>query len=268
MIERRQVKSKALESDTVLTVIRPDHKPEEPENQSIVAVLILLHGMIPEQGRNSIYENLPKELGLQEISDKYHLLIAMPLVKNCFYISQTDYDCDSFISKEIPVILQKEYSFTKGLETILGGISMGGYGASLIGAHTDTFNKLISVSGAFIIEDIMIGNPEIWGSSNPEYIRDEEAFLNYFKPFGDLENSIERNAFQAIRHYTGINQERILLMTCGTDDWLYEKNKRFLKQLTEAKISLSFLLFSIEGGKHEADCFQKGLTTCLDAIFK
>ena len=82
------------------------------------------------------------------------------------------------------------------------------------------------------------------GKSNPEYIREEENFLYYFKPFENLEEFIERNAFQAIRLSSEKNHIFTLILTCGTEDWLFDKNKRFLKQLEEDEVSLTYMFFS------------------------
>ena len=278
MIERKETKFIALEepldsempgSGTKVTIITPDIESDKMKSSSIEAVIILLHGMIQAKDNNKIYDNLPKELGLQEISDKYHVMIVIPFMKNCYYISSPGYDCARFISKELPAYILNEYPFTRNSEIIMGGISMGGYGAMLIGARTNAFDKVFSVSGAFITDDIIIGNPEVWGKSNPMQINKEESFLYSFQPFENLEESVDRNAFQAISHSWKKGRKFSFIMTCGSADWLYIRNKRFIKQLEMAGIPLpESFFYTIEGGKHEADCFKDGLLYCIDEFLK
>ena len=161
-------------------------------------VLLLLHGSIQPEGNYSLIENMPQELSLQELCDRYHLIIVTPYMKNCYYISSDQYNCDLFIAEELPEWISARYFLSDDTEYILGGISMGGYGAILVGAHTDRFHKIISISGAFITEDIEIGNPEIWGELLPNEESTRNSFLFYFLPLTSLHESAKKNVFAAL----------------------------------------------------------------------
>lgn len=251
--------SQALNSQVVVTTVHPDN------NKSLKAVLILLHGSIFPEGSYSLYERFPDELNLQELCDEYQLMIVMPFItKNCYYISQAGLDFDCFVADELPDMIHEKYPLTRKLEIMLGGISMGAYGAALIGAHTGCFEKIICVSGAFIQDDILIGNPQIWGKSVPGRIRKEESFLNHFMPLSDLGDAIDRNAVAALsslaENTTGIR----FAVSCGTDDMLYSRNEKLIGKLKEKQILYRF--FPVKDGKHDSDCFRKGIEACIECF--
>ena len=75
MIETCTVKSKALHSDVTCKVIIP-------QKIEIHKVLILLHGNIYPEGAFFLIENLPEELSLEELCEKYHMMVIIPYMKS------------------------------------------------------------------------------------------------------------------------------------------------------------------------------------------
>ena len=257
MIETCTVKSKTLHSDVTCKVIIP-------QKIEIHKVLILLHGNIYPEGAFFLIENLPKELSLEELCEKYHMMVIIPYMKSCYYISSEEYNCDRFIAGELVDWIHGQYGFKEDPELILGGISMGGYGASLISSHTSIFEKIISVSGAYITNDIIIGNPEVWGDRKPTMESAIGSYLYYFLPLSEVEDSMEKNVFASISMFKKNQINPVFFIACGTKDWLYDRNLFFAEKLKEQGIGYDF--YSIPDGDHDADCFKMGLWATMERL--
>lgn len=141
---------------------------------------------------------------------------------------------------------------------------MGGYGASLISSHTSNFKKIISVSGAYITNDVIIGNPEVWGDRKPTMESARGSYLYYFLPLDEVETSIEKNVFASISMFEMHQINPIFIITCGTKDWLYDRNLLFAEKLKEQGIVYDF--YSIPDGDHDAECFKMGLWAAMERL--
>ena len=261
MIQNEEFRSKYLNTLAKITIVTPNN------TKSLKAVLILLHGSLYPEGEYSIFERIPDELHLQRLCDIYKIMIVLPFMPvNCYYISSNDFDCDSFLANELLLHLQKKYNHIPHTEIVLGGISMGGYGALLVGAHTKRFKRILSVSGAFIQNDIIIGNSEIWGRSTPDKIAESESYLRYFYPFSDLDRATERNVVMALQALSLCDNKTSFFLSCGTCDRLYNRNKSLARELKKFRFNHSFV--QLEGEKHDSDCFRKGLWAGVNWLFR
>ena len=257
MIQKIIMESEALQSNTVLQVVFPKHVICEK-------LLILLHGKLhPEKSMES-FETMPRELELEELSRNYRLMIVMPLMKNQYYISTRDYDCDRFISEELLKFMTEHFSLSDSAEVILGGVSMGGFGAALIGAHTGISSKILSISGSYIVDDVVVGNPEVWGKLTPQSYDLNKYFLYYFLPLDDAVDSTQKNAIAALQLFLERNEKPKFVVTCGTEDWLYSRNKKMTKVL--AQYGIDFYFYSQDGKTHEEECFKEGLWKAMSII--
>ena len=248
--------SNALQREVRLKVVLPNHG-------SCSKIMILLHGTMNERKCSEIFEYFPQELKLQELCDTHGMAVVIPLMENRYYISTEDYDCKRFISEELPAYMKEQYEIPDSAEVILAGISMGGYGAVLIGAQSGKFQKIISVSGAFITEDIQKEEPEVWGTLKPDSPSVKYTFLHYFLPLENLEKSRDRNALAALELCLERTEQPQFIVTCGMKDWLYERNLKFLEALKATGMRHQF--YSLEGGDHNAECFIEGLRKALEA---
>jgi len=133
-----------------------------------------------------------------------------------------------FIGKELVEDVRKRFPTlsTKRDETYIGGVSMGGFGAALIGfTHPTVFSKIVSLSGAFILHAVSIGDPLVLGNAEPAYFK---------KLFGDDLTLLEGSRFDPVcaaakTLQTGYAPSIYLL--CGKNDALYQPNLRFRTQL-------------------------------------
>lgn len=258
MVELLNYQSKALEEDVTIKIALP-------EATNIDKVLILLHGNIQPECEFSLIENLPQELDMQNLCEKYNLMVVIPYMRNHYYISTTGYCVSGFIGEELPELVLEKYHLAANTDLILGGISMGGYGAVLNGAICGIFNNIISISGAFVQDDVRIGNPEVWLERKPTVESTKGSYLEFFLPLEDLDQSIQRNVVPAISLFKSRKQNPFIVMTCGTVDWLFERNRKFEMVLEKHKIRHVF--FEMKGD-HDSLCFKEGLwkaiAECLD----
>ena len=257
MIETIILESIALSTDAVINVI-------EPDNGEIRNFMILLHGNMNPEMSEELFHNLSKELELQKLCDRYHMMVAAPFMKNRYYISTEDYDCGKFVSSELPDYMKHRYHLPDSVEMVLAGISMGGYGAALIAAQTGKFSTIISIAGAYIAKDVEIGNTEVWGSLTPYSVDLKKTFLYYFLPLSDLEESVDRNASAAIRLFKERNENPQFVLACGTEDWFYERNLSFLKVLD--RFGIDYRFERIDGGGHDPECFRSGLWKAVEYL--
>ena len=248
MIERTNVWSPELNSYIDINYIIPKNKIDK--------IMILLHGKIDTDNSKKDIDDFIDKLELEKLSEKFGVAIAIPLMKNCYYISSEEYRCDNFIAKELPELTRKYINVSAETQLILGGVSMGGYGAMLIAAaQAKEFDKVISISGSFIAHDVAIGDPRIWGELKPDSEEVKDTFIESFLPLDDIEDNKHKNPIAALRLLR--EGMPMVVLTCGTKEWLYSRNKDLMETLDKLKMRYKFI--PIEEGKHELECFREGL---------
>ncbi len=257
MTETFILKSGALGTNVLTAVIKPD-------DGEIHKLMILLHGKMDPKISEELFYKLPEELSLEELCNKYNIMAAIPFMRNRYYISTEDYDCGKYVAHELPDSVKRRYGLPDSIEMILAGVSMGGYGAALIAAQTGAFMKIISISGAYIANDVEIGNPEVWGDLTPDRAELKDSFLYYFLPLSDLRESVERNASAAIRMFKERGENPRFAVTCGTKDWLYGRNLDFLKALDD--LNIEYIFDRIDGGGHDPESFRTGLRKAVEHL--
>ena len=258
MVETRYVKSEALNSEVLLKAILPD-------KNEVKNIMILLHGNMNPEKAVELWNVIPSELDLEELCNRYQMAVVIPLMENRYYISTKEYDCESLVAQELPDYMKRSYGISESVEVILAGISMGGFGATLISARTGVFWKVISISGAYIVKDVEMGNPEVWGSLNPYSLNIRKSFLYYFLPLSDLSQSTERNALAALKLFHERSENPKFVVTCGTDEWFYSRNIELIGKMEE--VGMDYWFYPIEHGRHDADCFKKGLWKAMEYMY-
>ncbi len=165
-----------------------------------------------------------------QLAEQHHIAVIFPDTPDTYYIDQKWSHCYTekfLISEFIPHVTEK-YQLPAGRnQTFLAGISMGGFGSLLIGSHyPNYFCKIACISGAFIIDDLLIGNPEITGS-----ISNIIHFQNLFGDIPSLAKDHSRNPCLAAQYSVTTDQLSPVYLTCGTNDLLYTRNKKLYHQL-------------------------------------
>lgn len=214
--------------------------PKNPEK-----TLYWLHGY-----RGDSQEFIHRYKKVEELAEKYKIAIVMPTTGDYEYFD-TDERCSAKLLGEVLVKeCRKKYNLSNEKEnTYIAGVSMGGYGALLLGArYGEIFGKIAAVSGAFIQNDIYNGNPEVVGTGEKQ----AEEWHKIFGDFSELEFSSERNPYVASCKALETNSLPPIFLSCGADDMLYQRNIYMKTRLSEKGADITWYPHE---GKHDWESF-------------
>ena len=171
------------------------------------------------------YENYD----IKELSEKYSIAIVTPSVGNNYYIDKDNICISKIISKNLVDETRYKYDLPNKREnTFISGVSMGGYGALLIGSkYASVFGKIASISGSFIVDDILIGNPEVVGYNNCGF----SYFSDIFGDLSELEFSYNKNPLCAAIKSLKEHKLPNVFLSCGKEDILFKRNEKINKKL-------------------------------------
>ena len=192
--------------------------------------LYLLHGFGGSQDDWMDYSNL------RAISEKYNLAIVLPSGENSFYDNMNSIAgrYSDFTGKEIVDFTRRMFPLSERREdTYIGGLSMGGFGALRLGSlYHETFGKLFTLSGAFIIDNIS-GQKAGYSDSIADYDY-------YVRTFGDLDclKDSEKDPMYCVKKAVLQKNMPEVYQAVGTEDFLIEENrmmKKYLEKENERK---------------------------------
>lgn len=169
---------------------------------------------------------------VQRLAFKYNMAIVLPEGGNNFYLNQkgTGHAYEDFVGIELPEYIHKTFDLSqKSEDNLVGGYSMGGYGAIHTGLnHSNTFGRIIALSSALIIGEL---------SEMDEGFENDFADYDYYKRvFGDL-RSVNKTHVNPEVQISKILADDLgspdIYMACGTKDFLIEHNRNFHKFLVD-----------------------------------
>jgi S-formylglutathione hydrolase FrmB len=229
--------AESLTLSTSMTVILPERAAGQigmggAAGDAPPPVLYLLHGLSDDDTiwlRRTSIERYVSSLGLA---------VVMPQVHRSFYTDEAYGEKFwTFISEELPAVVGSFFRVSADpADTYVAGLSMGGYGAfKLALRHPDRFAAAASLSGAL-------------GFNAAERSDDIVRSAMMTRIFGD-------------HHATGADDDLFhlietadpatlppLFLTCGTDDFLVDANRRFVDACAARGVDL---LSSFAPGEHE-----------------
>jgi S-formylglutathione hydrolase FrmB len=222
--------------------------------------LYLLHGYV---GDNSHW--LENGL-LEELALRYNMAIIMPSGENSFYTDwePSNYRFSTFIGKEL-------VDFTRNLlhlsdkreDTLIAGLSMGGYGALYNGLrHYETFGHVIALSSALIYDNAKnsTNEPNMMGV-NRSYM--EMVFGNLDK-IDTSECTIPVLAERVNAEAAAKKLPLDLYIACGWNDQLVFANRELAKKLKKLTVNHTYE----EGpGTHEWPFWRNFLRSGLEHVF-
>lgn len=223
--------SNVLQMNAMVRVLMPDGiQPNE-----LLKVLYLYHGYM---GNHTDWTRFSS---IERYTWGKRLAVVMPAVNNSYYTDMAaGFKYFTFVADELPALLQAIFPFsTKREDNFVAGLSMGGYGAMKVAlTRPDKFGAAASLSGALDANYVVS-------------IQSEEIRKNYFNAiFGDKPvDGTPNDLFYLIRKNAEKNQPLPrLYFACGTEDFLYQSNLKFKKELENAKVPFTY----VEGpGAHE-----------------
>ncbi len=135
--------SKAIGRNVPMVACIPFENPNCFENGGFKS-LYLLHGL---HGNES---NWIQKTNIEELSAKYNIAVFMPAGENSFYLNNPKRmtNFSTYIGVELVEYTRKVFNLsTKREDTFIGGLSMGGYGATINGLkYPETFGGIIAFS--------------------------------------------------------------------------------------------------------------------------
>ena len=217
--------------------------------------LILLHGLTGTD-TDWLYGGVAQQMAIQ-----YNLAVFMPTCGNNFYLDRgyEGGNCATFVGKEFPYYIRSVFGYAQTREdTLIGGLSMGGYGALHTAlAFPETYSGCVALSSALRIRAMAAG--EFDGVMPVAMVRDV---------FGDLEG-IEESDRNPEYQYLQLKKAGAKLpkiyMAIGTEDALYASNQRFRQFLTEPNADF---LYEDGPGKHDWFFWNEYLDKGLQWLLK
>ena len=201
-----------LPNDVYMEEVREPRHYERPPKS-----LILLHGLTGTD-TDWLFGGVAQELAIQ-----YNLAVFMPTAGNFFYLDRgyAGGNYGSFVGQEFPDYIRRTFGFCMSREdTIIGGLSMGGYGALHTAlAFPETFSACIALSSALRLREF---------SAEEESAIMPEAMLRDI--FGDPAKVMSSDKNPEVQYLSvkaaGLELPRIYL-ACGRDDALLDSNRSF-----------------------------------------
>lgn len=194
--------------------------------------LYLLHGFGGSQDDWTDYSNL------RAISEKYDLAIVLPSGENSFYENMDNLTgrYSDFVGKEIVDFTRRMFPLSEKKEdTYIGGLSMGGFGALRIGSlYHETFGKLFSLSGAFIIDNI--------AGQKAGYKDDIADYDYYVRTFGNLDclKDSEKDPLYCVKQAVSRQEMPEVYQAVGTEDFLLKENRMMKEALEKEGVKLTY----------------------------
>lgn len=199
---------------------------------------------------------------LGEIATLNNLAIIMPNGENHFYVDDMKrLDMyGEYIGRELIDFTRKVFPLSKKREdTIIAGISMGGFGALRNGLkYSETFGHIIAISPALIIDQV--------ASSSVEP-NDVGATRGYYESvFDDLDKAAETDmnpricAEQLKESGKSIPD---IYFACGKNDFLVLESRKLRKSFDEMRIPY---VYEEGPGSHEPAFFDPHLKRALDRL--
>jgi len=255
-----KVMSRIMEFELAL----PNDMPEQlagkdnPAYQRGMKTLILLHGY------SGICSDWFISGNASDLAGMFHAAVVCPSGENSFYTDMkgTGHAYCRYIGEELPEYIARTFGLSNHREDVLiGGYSMGGYGALHIGlTYPDRFCGIMALSSALIMDQlkgIMPGMNN--GFADYDY---------YVSVFGNLLNAANTDINPAVQVIKAIANQAALpdiFMACGAQDFLHNENVQFSEFLDSHHVKHAFE----EGdGQHNFDYWKPKAISGLRYLLK
>jgi len=242
--------SHALGLDTQIGVIFPDIPYDIESRWKKPALLTLLHGLTDNA------TGWARLTQAEYFAKVYNFVIVMPEVQRSQY-------CDmvyggkyfTYVSEELPELAGAIFNLPTGKEnTFIAGLSMGGYGSLKVALSSpERYGGVASFSGGVDTKNLvrMMLDPE----------NERAAPGDIMAIFGTQDvDQIENTVFALARQVAARPDRPRLLQTCGTEDFLYDDNRRLKETLQQAGYGHTYLEWS---GGHEWPFWNRSLELAM-----
>ena len=242
--------SNALCMDTHINIILPQDRTcsDEPAK-----VLFLLHGLSDDCSKWSRFTAIERKVNGK------NLAVVMPEVQRSFYTDMRyGLNYFTYIAYELPKICKALFNLSdKREDNFIAGLSMGGYGA-LKTAFTrpDAFSKVASFSGAVAFKKAL--DADVNNIYSADRVKELIAICGEELKFTD-----EEDPFYLSKKLVSEKNAPKLLITCGTEDFLYQDNLKFKAYLEEIGYNFTFLEWA---GNHCWEFWDESLDRLIEFL--
>lgn len=243
-------------SFNILLPIDPPPVGMEPVNyvSGPFPTIYLLHGY--SGNRNSWLSNEK----VMEWAAKYGYAVVMPDGTNRFYLDNDDTGelYGEFIGKELVDVTRRMFPLSVRREdTVIAGISMGGFGAIRNGLkYADTFGTVIGHSSALITDEVSAMKPG-FGNAIASY----EYYRHTFGDLSKLLASDKDPKYLAKRCLQNGNSVPRLFIACGSEDFLFGQNRDFHESLLNIGYPHEWW---VESGIHDFDFWNRSMQASMN----
>lgn len=197
---------------------------------------------------------------LERFAKERNLAVIMPAGENHFYVDREipGQKYGEFVGKELVELTRALFNLSdKREDTFIAGLSMGGYGALVNGLkYSDTFSHIGVLSGALVLDRV---DTLRYQAQN---ITENKEYFEYI--FGDLSKvpHSDRDYEELIVRLQKENREiPKLYMAIGTEDFLLESNRKYLKFLKERGVEVTYVEAP---GNHEWDFWDRHIKEVIE----
>ena len=251
MILRGNLFSQKLEMETSITIVAPDNHTGSPYK-----VVYLLHGLCGRSGDWVDYTMLPN------YTKDYDAVFIMPEVARSFYTDMRyGLSYQSYVSEELPLMVSNLFNISKRREdAAVIGASMGGYGAlKCVLSKPEQYG----FCGAFSSPCLMLKEHLEYseGAKRFEELFGERLFKDFQAAFGEkIEWNPKEDVVELAKEAKDKPNKPELYLACGTEDFLYNDNKRYQGLLQELGYDSTFEDWQ---GNHNWTFFDEALKRAL-----
>ena len=247
-IKTFRMKSESLGAERDVNILLP---VDYDKSTRRYPALYLLHGLGDDHTAWSFMTNL------SGYAAKHQMIVVMPDVGRSWYINSAidpRAKFEDFVVKDLPALVDSSYrTIPLPRARAVAGLSMGGYGAALIGVkHYKRYAAFASFSGA-------VGLARSMGV--PTDARRAEMD-KLFGPQGSPERAAN-DPFALLEKMPAAEQPLIYL-ACGGQDFLIAQNRDFVKLLAEKKIAYEYREISPRG--HTWDLWDDHIRIFMDRL--
>ncbi len=252
-----------------MALIRLDHLPKttkvtqplyvilpDPDRMNGVPVrrrklLYLLHGLSDDGSAWQRYTSI------ENLATLYGLVVVMPTVARSFYTDLPNgQQYFTYLAEELPQYLDDVFGLRPAREdTLLAGLSMGGYGAYKLAFHQpERFAAVASFSGVLSLEFMRL-------------YPNDKRFAEFRHVFGDL-SLLTGSAHDPLTWFSAAAQDvsRLprLFFSCGRQDDLYPVNQLVRAQFQQ--LGIPFEYYEEDDARHDWFFWETEVRRFLDAV--
>jgi S-formylglutathione hydrolase FrmB len=169
-----------------------------------------------------------RRTSIERYVEELGIAVVMPSVHRSFYTDMKQgLKYWTFISEELPFLAQSFFPLsTKREENFVAGLSMGGYGAFKLGlSFPERYAAAASLSGALDME---------------RWVYEEQEYQWIFGGVEQFKGSSNDLFHLSEKVATSTDSKIRLYQCCGTEDFLYEHNQRFLDHARKLQLDLTY----------------------------